>query len=130
MRRRRKWRLALEALALLWLVRLVLWALPFQRVQQLTGALARPLIQGGDAAALAWAIEAASRWAAAPSCLVRALAAQLMLSWRGLTHTLYIGVARGASGRLEAHAWLEHEGRVLVGGLPDLARFTPLDRLP
>jgi hypothetical protein len=50
-------------------------------------------------------------------CLAEALASQLLLNRLGVTSTLHIGVARQECGGLAAHAWLEREGSVIVGGL-------------
>ena len=50
----------------------------------------------------------------ARNCLVRALMAELILGSCEPPLCVTIGVRRSA-GRLEAHAWVEHEGRVLVG---------------
>jgi hypothetical protein len=36
-----------------------------------------------------------------------------------------IGV-RKAGSEFRAHAWVEHEGRVLLGDLDDLSQYTPL----
>jgi len=61
----------------------------------------------------------------AASCLTQALAAHLLLCRRGLTPQLHIGVAKDQRDRLIAHAWVESEGRIVVGGT-DLQRYTPL----
>ena len=66
---------------------------------------------------LVWAIAAAARALPThPTCLVQALAGQLLLRRRGCDASLCIGVARDGTGRLEAHAWLESDGAVLIGG--------------
>lgn len=65
--------------------------------------------------ALAVAVRRASRLVPAPTCLVQALAAAWMLRGAGYEPTLYIGVATGEEG-FKAHAWLECDGRVLIGG--------------
>jgi hypothetical protein len=50
-----------------------------------------------------------------------------MLKDAGLPADLRIGVARSKSGELEAHAWVESMGRVIIGGTHvDLDRFTVL----
>ena len=62
-----------------------------------------------------------------PKCLVRALAVQALLSRRGYPSRLHIGVMRDSQGGLDGHAWVEGEGRVLIGGsAPELARFAPI----
>lgn len=67
---------------------------------------------------LLWAVAAVSRrLLPARPCLTQALAAQALLRWRGgRAARLQIGVARAPDGRLRAHAWLERDGRVLIGG--------------
>jgi transglutaminase superfamily protein len=74
---------------------------------------------------LAWAVAAAARRVPRATCLTQALALQALLTREGHNATLRLGVARGALGALEAHAWLESDGRVIIGG-PQAARFVPL----
>jgi Transglutaminase-like superfamily len=74
---------------------------------------------------IVWAVEAAGR--AIPgmkNCLVQAVAAEAMLTWAGHPCELRIGAAKNGTG-LIAHAWLESEGRVLIGEF-ELDRYTPL----
>lgn len=63
-------------------------------------------------------------------CLPAAYATHLLLHWHGHPSVVQVGVARDAAGKVEAHAWVELEGRILIGALPDLARFVPLAPLP
>ena len=82
---------------------------------------------------IAWAVGAVSRrlsWAA--SCLDQALAARTLLAASGQRCDLQLGVRRSAAGQFEAHAWLELDGRVLVGG-GESGSFVPLtaaERVP
>lgn len=81
----------------------------------------------GDPDRIARAVRTARRrLPAAPACLGTAVVARAMLAAHGHPSDLRIGVARPGSGELEAHAWVERDGRVLVGDVPDLARFRPL----
>jgi hypothetical protein len=76
------------------------------------------LIGDGSEARVIWAIEASGRRLRSLStCLVRALAAELMLSSPERPLCLSIGVRRATSGALEAHAWVARDNRVLVGGM-------------
>jgi hypothetical protein len=59
-----------------------------------------------------------------PSCLVRSLAAMVMLRRAGVEGTLYLGVAR-KPGELHAHAWVRC-GKVYVVGGRERAGFTVL----
>ena len=78
---------------------------------------------------VAWAVEAASRhMPGAKACLTQAFAAQVLLARRGYPALLHIGVAKGERGQFRAHAWVESEGKVIIGGL-GLEDFTPLTTL-
>ena len=125
-------RLVLAAACLLAGVRLGLWILPFRRVHGAVGALAsrpRPRAPSGPTIErIVWAVGAANCLVPRTTCLVRALAAQALLGRHGHTSELRLGVAGGAGRAFEAHAWLEHDGRVLIGG-PVEARYAPLPAL-
>lgn len=63
-------------------------------------------------------------------CLTQALVAQFFLWRRGDdTTTMHIGVTKGEDGNLLAHAWLEHQGRVVIGGTGSPQRYQQLDQL-
>lgn len=118
----------LSALPFVLVVRVALWVLPsrliVRRVQQMaanTSTARSPVRSPGE---IAWAIEAAARRVPRASCLTQAVAAQYLLRRSGHASELRVGVARGESG-FRAHAWIEHDGRILVGGLGSAA-FTPL----
>ena len=58
------------------------------------------------------------------NCLSRSLALSWLLRQRGIAAQVRLG-ARVTDGQLHAHAWVEHQGRV-VNDAPDVAtRFTP-----
>ncbi len=74
---------------------------------------------------IVWAVEAAGR--AIPgmkNCLVQAVAAEAMLLRAGHPCQFRIGAAKNGPDELIAHAWLESEGRVLIGDF-ELDRYTP-----
>ena len=75
---------------------------------------------------IAWAVRAASKGVPHATCLTQALAAQVLFVRHQYAVDLRIGVAKGEAGGLEAHAWLEHGGRVVVGNVRDLKRYTLL----
>jgi hypothetical protein len=65
---------------------------------------------------MAWLVEAAGRCSPlGTSCLKEALVLSRLLAGRGVASTLTIGVARPRE-TFTAHAWLEHEGQVILGG--------------
>ncbi len=78
---------------------------------------------------IAWAVRVASRYVPAAMCLAQALAVRMLLEQQGYPSQLHIGVAKNERGRLEAHAWVESQGRIMVGNLQDLSRYTPLPPL-
>jgi|GEM_PF-500640 len=75
-----------------------------------------------------WAVAAASRYVPRSTCLSRSLALQTMLGRRGLAAELRIGVSRDGAGPLDAHAWVELNGRKLLEG-GDIERYRELPGL-
>ena len=74
-----------------------------------------------------WAVRVVSRRLLGDSpCLPQALAAKWMLGRLGTASELRIGVARGKEKQLEAHAWLESEGNILIGGKTSPFHFKQL----
>ncbi len=123
-------RLLLAAFAAVVVVRAGLWILPFRSIRSVVarmgaGARGKPMAPPARAERIAWSVERAASVVPAASCLTQALAAKALLSRAGFPAELRIGVAREPGARLEAHAWVESGGRVLIGD-HDLERFTVL----
>lgn len=59
------------------------------------------------------------------NCLPRALAGYVLLMQYGYQPELRIGVVPGVE--VEAHAWLELDGEVVLGALPEISRFVPFE---
>lgn len=59
------------------------------------------------------------------TCLDRSLALFRLLRSEGIPSSMRIGVARHGSRSVIAHAWVEHEGRVLLDD--GVSGFTPFD---
>jgi Transglutaminase-like superfamily len=119
------------ALILLMGIRLGLWLLPFQvllqRLTQLSQQVARLRGQQVSIASIIWTVNTVSRYFIPGSkCLARALTTQILLNWQGYPSDFRIGVAKGEKGQLEAHAWVEVQGQVVMGYLSDLTRYTLL----
>jgi hypothetical protein len=62
-------------------------------------------------------------------CLARALATQILLSRCGYPSHLRFGIVKEKEGHLQAHAWVESQGEVVMGDLRNLSEFTPLPSL-
>lgn len=116
-------------------VRVALWVLPSRWIIRFVTKLASPPVplsanaKRGNEQQILWAVDAASRRIPDASCLTQAIAALLLMRRHGYTARFCVGVARAPGGALDAHAWLERDGRVLIGRmaqpfvrLPDLAR--------
>jgi hypothetical protein len=74
---------------------------------------------------LVWAVGTASRYLPKATCLAQAMTLQLFLKQSGRQASLHIGVNGSEEGRLNAHAWVVSQGRVLFVG-PNLSRYTHL----
>jgi hypothetical protein len=117
------------------LAAVLLRALPFRRVQALLAgderASNRPVrLTAEDERRLLWAVTAVSRrFFPDRPCLPQALAAQALLRWHGGRPALLrIGVARSPDDQLQAHAWLERDGTVLLGGDASPEFYSPLSK--
>jgi hypothetical protein len=120
-------RLLARALTLVAAVRLSLWFLPARSTLRAVGWYADRVhsgkTAGPDVIRIGWAIRKAASHVPGATCLTQALAARLLLARHHHASQLYVGVARKAGGGMDAHAWVEAEGRVIVGG-GSLERFT------
>jgi hypothetical protein len=123
-----------RATLLLVAMRLGLWLLPFQTLRRLLGTLAVTSARLRDTEAsskegIVWAVETAARHIPlASTCLTQALAVQMLLTRRGYPALLHIGVVTVGNNELQAHAWVESAGEVVIGGF-DIERYTPLATL-
>jgi hypothetical protein len=55
------------------------------------------------------------------------LTAQALLARAGHGSRLEVGVSRGSAGVVEAHAWVECDGRIVIGGTAqEISQFTRL----
>ena len=73
-----------------------------------------------------WAVDAvARRVLPARPCLTQALVARRMLRRYGVDTDLQIGAARGPEGDFRAHAWLERDGRTLIGRIRSDVPYIP-----
>ena len=124
--------LLLHSVLLVGAARLALWVLPFNTARRLFGRRTR---HSGDQVPsierIGWAISVAKTFVPKGNCLPQALAAESLLGQSGYPVELRIGVAKRVDGGLEAHAWVESAGRLVVGDLTQgLDTYTPLPPLP
>lgn len=109
---------ALEAAGWLAFVQLALWCLPYHRVRPAVSWIAAACRARSPLAAAqcTLAVQRGARVFPRTTCLARALAAGAMFARRGQPSIVTIGVARPGERLLRAHAWLEYDGLVVIGG--------------
>ena len=116
-----RWMLV-KALAATALIGLGLRLLPFSKLLAgLNWLAARPRKprrrDPNEQKRVVWAVAAATRRLRKETpCLTQALAVHLFLRRRGLPAQLRIGVAKDDQGELRAHAWVESNQEVVIGG--------------
>ena len=118
----------MRAWSLLWQARVGLSLRPYAAMRLWSERPLRAPSANVDVRSLMWSIEVMAPYVPKATCLVKALAGSRLLARHGHSAALKIGVARGEAGQLEAHAWLERGGTVVLGGLADLDRYVPLER--
>src|SRR4051812_31580318 len=74
---------------------------------------------------LVWSVALAARRIPRATCLVQALALHRILTRAGQDSRIHIGVAKSEGRSFEAHAWVELDREVLIGG-PTAASYTPI----
>lgn len=122
----------IKVMLLVWAVRIMLWLLPFRKVRDLLtrfSGTAGSELTGAQSAIdrIAWAVTAGSHFVPAATCLTQALATKILLRRCGYHASVHIGVTRTDAGKLQAHAWVESNGKIVIGGSEaSLKRFTLL----
>ena len=123
--------LLIRAFVLVSAVRIGLWVLPYRTVRRLTDCSVTsrelsPEEERRTMRRIVGSVEAMSRrLLGMKPCLTQALAAQRLLRQGGVDSDLRIGVAKDGE-ELLAHAWLERDNRVLIGGRLSPHTYTPL----
>ena len=113
------------------LARIALWTLPWRSTQRVLENVTRgravsrrPAL---SASAVARAVQGSTRFVPRATCLVQAITAATLLCRSGRRVELVMGTPWNRAGAFEAHAWLELDGEVVVGG--DISNHAELARL-
>ena len=116
-----------EALLLLVLVKVALRTLPYSRLTNVLDTYV-PVARRARSTvtAITRAAGAAARRIGGATCLAQALVVHTMLRRRGHAACLRIGVRRNGGTSFEAHAWVECNGVVVIGELPEIAAYAVL----
>lgn len=123
------------AVGLLLTIKAALSFLPFRQVaaavERIASAVARPRRAPVAPSRMIRAVRAAGRRMFPDKpCLPEALAAVFLYRLRGIPADLRIGVALPGDSGLEAHAWVESQGRIVIGDRPGSPAYTPLPSFP
>jgi hypothetical protein len=123
--------LLVKAATLLGVVRLMLWLLPFSSARRLFGWVCqdsqRLVTEPASTQRLAWAVSVASRFVPGAShCLTQAIATEILLVRRGYPAKVCFGVLPKATASLVAHAWVESNGVIVIGGADAEQRYVKL----
>jgi hypothetical protein len=123
--------LVLRSFLLVLFIRLLLWLVPARLLQRLFTS--NPTETGensgndwSEITKIVRSVRSVSRFVPRATCLTQALAASLLIRRSGQRSELKIGVAKNEQSQLIAHAWLETDGRIISGELPDQSRFVAL----
>lgn len=119
----------IRAFAISGLIRLGLWVFPFNTILNLVSSIdpgsRRELDPSISVPLVVWAVGIVNFHIPGSTCLVQALASQAMLALKGIPSCLCIGVSKGQETLIDAHAWLEVDGKAVIGE-PEPGRFTRL----
>lgn len=128
-------RFLIKVASLVALIRAGLWLFSFNTVRGWVEKLGRPILPVEEAAAprvinrIVTAVKITSTYIPQATCLTQALATQVLVSRRGLPTILRIGVAKSTAGVFEAHAWVEYQDQIIIGGEDSPTRFTAFPSL-
>lgn len=87
----------------------------------------RPSQHGNDQVnRIVWAVEVAARHVPGATCLVQSIVGAEMLRQAGHQAGIHMGVNGRPEQALRAHAWVESEGRILLGGERSASQYIPL----
>jgi hypothetical protein len=120
--------------ALLLTVQVGLSLLPFKTLWEFLKGRSQPARPHPSEAQEMWriveAVESASRHSPIKiTCLAQAMVGHFFLARRGYPVELRIGVMHNLHHHLEAHAWVEDGGEIILGENENLVYFTPLPPL-
>jgi hypothetical protein len=121
--------LIVVVILLLSFVRLGFLLFPFPKLKQILHRFSQqsPSPNPHNLMALIWAVNVASNlMPGGVKCLARALTMDVLMHRQGYLPDLRLGVLKQTDGQPYFHAWVEYQGQVIIGNLPNLKDFTPL----
>ena len=119
--------LLFRAMVLLVTIRIGLKLLRFQTLRRWLTRLAQPPVWTNKKKLLSiykliWSVTIASSYLPGIKCLARAL--------EGYAAQLRLGVTKDKKGQLLGHAWVESQGKVVIGGVGTMTKYYNVISLP
>jgi Transglutaminase-like superfamily len=115
------------AVVLVLFVRLSLSILSFKLVRRMLDDVKRlrwRWLAGSSPEHAVWIVKTVARFVPGATCLTQALVTEILYAFRGDAAQTCFGISRHER-RLQAHAWVESGGKVILGAAED-GKFTPL----
>jgi transglutaminase superfamily protein len=110
--------------------RLGLWCVPYRVLRRAAEVRCRQSqASAATPARIAKQVGQVARFIPVATCLTQALAATVLMRRAGMAPELRIGAARDEQGQFKAHAWVEYQGRIVIGDIPGLASFVRLQQV-
>ena len=111
----------LPTIILVCMVRIALWLLPFRQIKAHIVRLSQATIRYNDTRRrdkkiIVQRVIRASRFIPRATCLTQAIATMILFRHYHYPAMLRIGVGRNHQGEFEAHAWVESDERIMIGG--------------
>ena len=110
----------IQAAILVVMFRMGLWLIPYRILRRFANVRRKSLQAGTDNIKIqdqiAKEVAAVAHYFPQATCLTQALSAHVLLRRRGFDPVLQLGVARNDEGKFLAHAWIECDGRIVIGG--------------
>jgi Transglutaminase-like superfamily len=121
--------LLLETFLLLSSIRIGFLFLKFPLLQRLLGKVSQRRTHKSAISIdrIIWAIEVSTHLSpGGAKCLARALTVQTLMQQQGYESQLQIGVIHNSIEEFQAHAWIEYQGKIVIGELPDMEKYSAL----
>lgn len=127
-----KKKLILKSLLLVWLIRLGLWILPYKLLTKWLDSFGSTVSfnESNDwklIKEVSHTVKSCAKYVPFASCLTQALATKTLLRIKGQSSKLRIGVDKDENEKLIAHAWIEIDKKIIIGGSPEISRYTVLN---
>lgn len=120
-----------QSFVLLVIIRLSLWVLPFSILKNLFLKKTEISVKNQpiDLKIVNIVVKAVTKCGGMipfASCLTRAITAQILLKKLHQSSELKIGIKKSEPNKLEAHAWIEIDGRIIIGKLSQHQNYRAL----